>query len=740
MKPIISYIEPLKAPSLVEQHALTFATTEYFASRSSRLEDTDCLLIDHDDKKKNFILTVGKCEVIYDPGMIPCAYCGESISSSRHQPDAVDSWGHEFKMPYILEVDGQKISISAGRASYGASAIWTGVLPEISKSGAGHCENRAVAATDFTALAIQHVWKNNYVFFQSELAATQYQVFLANFQVETARAQMVADFKLNKINPQMPEDYIEHPDAPLAPYQRVGLMFTLGRMMSGLTMKQGTGKTAVVINRVSLEAARKKAGILEPGNTKMYRVLIICPPRLRYNWQKEFQKFSTVPGQVVRLAGGADARHRKLLECIREDSRVAFSAGIISIDSLDGMIDALVRVPWDLVVIDESHYIKNPKTLRFKTVIQLRETFAARRRMILTGTPMANTVKDYWPQMEFLGQGASGFLSYEKFGEFHVQYAKPSKQAQMSGVPKKAIGTDNIPLLQERIARLFFEITKEEANLQLPAKVYDVVEVSMTAKQRKVYASLQSSLIAEIESALADTTRTVTADHVLTMLLRLAQVTSGFINVKGEIDPATGALLYPDEIVRIENDDNPKIAAMMEILTDPERDPRGKTIIWANFREDVRRISEALTAAGIRHAGYHAGINHQYRYASAEDAVDALNCIEDCKVLIGTPQSAAEGHNMVGYDTANPDRFDTFVDQEIFFSMNWSMLQRLQAEDRAHRRGTRCVVRITDLVCLGTIDEEIRARVVEKKAAASMMADIRDILVRLASGLSDDDD
>ena len=61
-------------------------------------------------------------------------------------------------------------------------------------------------------------------------------------------------------------------------------------------------------------------------------------------------------------------------------------------------------------------------------------------------------------------------------------------------------------------------------------------------------------------------------------------------------------------------------------------------------------------------------------------------------------------------------------------SCNWSAVQRSQAEDRAHRRGTKRSVRITDLMVLGTIDEEIRARVLTKRQSAMEIQDVRQIL------------
>ena len=70
-------------------------------------------------------------------------------------------------------------------------------------------------------------------------------------------------------------------------------------------------------------------------------------------------------------------------------------------------------------------------------------------------------------------------------------------------------------------------------------------------------------------------------------------------------------------------------------------------------------------------------------------------------------------------------------EEEIFFSQNWSAILRGQAEDRAHRRGTRMPVRITDLTVPGTIDEEIRQRVQGKISMAEALTDLRQILTNV---------
>jgi SNF2 family DNA or RNA helicase len=70
----------------------------------------------------------------------------------------------------------------------------------------------------------------------------------------------------------------------------------------------------------------------------------------------------------------------------------------------------------------------------------------------------------------------------------------------------------------------------------------------------------------------------------------------------------------------------------------------------------------------------------------------------------------------------------TYTDHEFFFSQDWQAVRRQQAEDRAHRKGTRTILRVTDLAVPGTVDVDIRAKVLQKLTDALQIQDVRAIL------------
>jgi len=324
----------------------------------------------------------------------------------------------------------------------------------------------------------------------------------------------------------------------------------------------------------------------------------------------------------------------------------------------------------------------------------------------------------------------SGFSTRDNFRKFHGQFK--SNNSQASPV-QKLVGLKGIPMIQERLARMAFLIRKDEALPNLPAKVYDIEEVEMTALQKEYYEKMAEMIAIELESELADP-KVMTVNHILTRLLRLAQITSGHVKWDGDIDEATGEPIS-GKVEQIPGG-NPKADAIVKMLQDEGRDPNEKTIIWCTFIEDMRVVSETLTAAGISHIGYHPTLQSNVRERSPEAAADRFNKDASIQVFIGNPQSGGTGLNIVGYDYTVPEKEqgDTYTGHEIFMSCNWSAVQRSQAEDRAHRRGTKKSVRITDLMVLGTIDEEIRARVLSKRQSAMEIQDVRDILTKVLEG------
>lgn len=475
-----------------------------------------------------------------------------------------------------------------------------------------------------------------------------------------------------------------------------------------VTMNEAKAQAAALIAKSRVKAKKPR----------MYRAIIVCPNNVRQNWYREFEKFATEPGQVTVLRGGQVERAKLLVEAFTPDGDSKYTVIITSYETLIRSWNAIRMVEWDLSVLDESHYIKSQGSKRYKFALQLRDR--SKRRMVLTGTPITNTPLDLFTQFEFMGKGFSGFRTWNAFRQFYGVYNTSAQGHQA------LVGMQNLPFMQERLARLSFIIHKTEALPDLPDKVYDISEVEMTAEQAEYYNQLARTLALEIERDLeSGGPKQLVVNNILTKLLRLAQITSGFITWDATYDE-DGNVVSARQIDRL--DPNPKLEALVELLK--EKGPNDKTLVWACWVQDIRSIAARLALEGIDAVTFYGGTSE----ADRQEAERRFNEDPNCRVFIGNPAAGGVGLNLLGYPPNGDGSHATNCNHVIYFSQNWSPTARSQSEDRAHRRGTRENVRITDLCVPNTIDEDIRERVLQKRTRALEIADIRATLNNVLRG------
>jgi SNF2 family DNA or RNA helicase len=642
-----------------------------------------------------------------------CKWC--NLPEDQHW-----SGGHKYQETEVAFVqDG----VSYGESGMAPSGEFNKLIERIpEKRLHSKQENEwACATTDFTALLIKSLWPADRIRWRSENAHLMYSYLTARFSSQAAAAKIAAEYKVNKTVPALPADFIEHPDYPLLGFQRVPTAMFAFRESAALFMEQGCGKTPTTIARIMLEAQRKFRGQTKGVPAGMYRVLIVCPNQVRYNWQMEFEKFATLPGKVTVLRGGQLARGKKLIDAVRAEPDCCWSAVIIGYDTVNSMLDHLKLVKFDLAVCDESHMIKSARALRSQVLRRLRDEGQIRQRMILTGTPIANTLMDLWNQLEFLGQGLSGFHAFSAFKSFHGKWVRGIGGT----VIEKLVGLKNVPLIQERLARLAFMITKEEAGLELPDLTELPLEVEMSPQQAEYYVKVRDQLAIEIQNdkdAAEKEGRKLQVSHVLTKLLRLSQITSGFIRWDDVID-GEGNVVKEGFVEPIPGE-NPKLEALIEKLKEEDRDPRAKSIIWSCWKSSIVMIAERLEEEGIKFVEYWGEVSQAQR----EKAVWEFNNNPEVKVFLGNPSCAGAGLNLLGYNPNDPDADDTYCDWELVYDQGWSAVLRAQALARAHRKGTRYPVQVFDFIVPGTIDEEIRNRVTKKIEMANNIQDLSNLL------------
>ena len=469
-------------------------------------------------------------------------------------------------------------------------------------------------------------------------------------------------------------------------HQRQVFEATRDHEACGLFLEMGLGKSKIVLDSA---AWAYLAGDLDA-------LLIVAPKGVYTTWAKT-QIPLHLPDSVPRdvfIWDSAKAKNKSFRAAAKAlfEGQSRLRIVIMNIEALnsDGAFkfaSYLLKKLRTMMVVDESTTIKNPKAKWTKRAIRLGSL--ARYKRILTGTPITNSPLDIYSQFEFLGPDLLGFKS---FYAFRNRYAIVQKRHVNTHSFDEIVGYQRLDELRDRIKKGAILIRKEEC-LDLPEKIYvDPRHVELSPAQKKLYSQLKQESYAEIVEE-GELKGTITADMVLTRLLRLHQVVCGFVTtdenyVPTELDPWGG----------------PRMTELMKLTEELD----GKTIIWANYVYNIRTIEDALKKS------YGPNSTSSFYGATPQDERDRIveefqDPFSELRFFVGQPRTGGFGLTL------------TAASNVVYFSNNYSLELRLQSEDRAHRMGQSKNVTYVDLVAPGTVDEVIVRALRNKQHLAAQL-------------------
>lgn len=316
-----------------------------------------------------------------------------------------------------------------------------------------------------------------------------------------------------------------------------------------------------------------------------------------------------------------------------------------------------------MMVLDESHKIKNADSKVKTTLVALGGHATARR--IASGTPIEKPF-DIYPQIRFLDPTfwkRKGFQTYEDFkqhfGIFTERSFGPRTFSQL-------VGHKNLEELGEMIKEIGWRLTKEDAGLNLPPKIYSKRYTELTTEQRRVYNELEDSFRTVLKSG-----ELLEATVSMTRMLRLQQIACGYVSCEAE---------QPAQRV---DDKNPRMdLACDEILDSLSH----QAIIWHRFKADIDEMCLRLGKRCVRYDG---------QVGEEERAHNKLRFQKGDAQFFVASKAASTGHTLVGAKTA------------VCYSNSFSYIDRVQSEDRIHRIGQDVSVNYIDIIAADTIDEYI---------------------------------
>lgn len=428
--------------------------------------------------------------------------------------------------------------------------------------------------------------------------------------------------------------------------------------------EMGTGKSLMLL----------ATGIHLYNEGKIDGIFIVAPNGVHRQWIHE-QIPTHIPDSVDRTAHAwkVGKPQHDLFERSDPLKILAMNIEAVNFDSGYNFAERFLQAHRCLFILDESTRIKSMKAKRTKKVIRLGKLADYRR--IASGAPVTQGLEDLYTQCAFLDPGLLGFSSYYAYRNYYC-ITMPIPGAMRGAV--QILGYRNQDKLQKKLTKFASIATKKDC-LDLPDKIHTKREIDLTEEQQRIYKQLAEDFYAEVDGGEID------AALAIVRLMRMQQVLSGFLpNEDGEI------VEIPSKRI--------------DVLKDVVEEAQGKIIIWARFREDIRRIAKAFPDAVT-----------YYGDTSKSDRADAIEKFVrgDCRIFIGNPTAAGTGLNLAVAQTV------------IYYSNDFNADTRWQSEDRAHRIGMSGPVTYIDFISPGTIDEHIVKALRNKKNIADVVMSIR---------------
>lgn len=467
-----------------------------------------------------------------------------------------------------------------------------------------------------------------------------------------------------------------------APYKHQLEIFERTKDLDGFAMflEMGTGKTKIAIDTA--------AHLYLEG--KITGMLVLAPNSVHVNWTKDeipiHMPDPVAEGMQVLTwysSKGNQIGTKKALKALLAND--GFSVLSMSYNSIMTQAGAKAAKAFlvkrkTLYVLDESGRIKNPGAKRTKRV--LASSLYAPYRRILTGTPVDNSPFDVFTGIKFIRPDVWVHLGLRTFSLFKQHFGMWERRvnAQQGRHFDVLVRYRNLAQLKEIVDSVGSRLLKCDV-LDLPAKLYEKRYFDLDGPQARAYKALEQDYQTRIDGG-----GTVTADLALTRMLRLQQVTSGFVGNDDE------------ELVPVGT--RTRLAALQDVVEELGATP---TIIYAKYSQEIDDIRGILKDQCVTFDGR----------TSDADRANALQWFQKDRTrqfFVAKPSAAGEGLTL---HTAKC---------VIYYSNSFSLRERLQSEDRAHRAGMSGEpVLYIDLLARDTIDEYVLEALRNKRNLAAVV-------------------
>ena len=449
--------------------------------------------------------------------------------------------------------------------------------------------------------------------------------------------------------------------AILRPYQREGFYWLEHLYKSGLggclADDMGLGKTLQTIALLYYIYAK--------GQSALPASLVVVPKSLLHNWHNELKKFA--PGlKVYMCAGDKRVKTKEIGQLFNYYEVIITSYSLVRAD-----IDYLNAYPFHYIILDESQKIKNPDSILYQCIKKLLSS----HKLVLTGTPIENSLSDLWAQFNFINPGLLGTLAF--FKNNYVQKIKENNKRA-----KEA--------LQQLIQPLLLRRTKDEVALDLPPLSQEIVFCDMTESQQETY-EIEKNRIRNV--MLENKDNPVKNNFIaLQGLLRLRLLANHPSLLKEQtpltaIDPSLTADLQ-SQINSEKQEESGKFDQIILYFENIKASGH-KVLIFSSFVRHLKLLSGRFDQEGWKYAMLTG------QTVNREAEINKYIQNEDVQCFFISLKAGGLGLNL------------TAADYVFIIDPWWNPAAEMQALSRAHRMGQTKNVMVYRFISSDTIEEKI---------------------------------
>ncbi len=526
-----------------------------------------------------------------------------------------------------------------------------------------------------------------------QLKFKKHHVALLKEYADSELAQVTIDRKLQRLTEFDRIDEIDMParfHGELRPYQKAGYdwFHFLKRWNFGgiLADDMGLGKT---IQTLALLQKAKEESILtqtqptlfetpqtslfdtpSKGNEVPRTSLIVMPTSLIHNWLNEAKKFT--PDLKILVYTGV-FREKDISRFANYDV-VLTTYGITRLD-----IELFKHFFFHYIILDESQIIKNPSSKISRSVRSLKSKY----RLVLSGTPVENSVVDLWSQMAFVNPGLLGSQTF-----FSDHFAQPIDKKQDEEKAKK---------LQMMIKPFVLRRTKQQVASELPPKIEHLYYSDMSEEQEKIYEETKSYYRNELLKMITEQGVGRSQIQLLQGLNKLRQIA----NHPAMTDPA-----FEGESGKFSD----VMHTLVNILT-----KGNKVLIFSQFVKHLELFKKHLQREQIPFSYLDGSTMNR------QDVVTEFKTNEEIQVFLISIKAGGVGLNL------------TEADYVFILDPWWNPAVEQQAIDRTHRIGQKNTVFIYKFITKNSVEEKILALQERKRRIADSLITTEESFIKSLS-------